>query len=87
MCLWNEPPQVSDRVVFAEFDWKYPNFLKYKKGEWGVNILLFNYTNDLALGSVETIFWKSVCMCLWNEPPQLSQGVVFANLSENTTIC
>ena len=54
--LWNKPPQVSERVAFAEFEWKYYIYLSIKTGDWGLNILLFNYWNDLALGSVETYF-------------------------------
>ena len=53
-CVWNEPPQVSERVVFAEFEWKYHNFLNIKTGESNLKILLFNYWKDLALGSAET---------------------------------
>ena len=41
---------------FAEFEWKYHNFLKMKTGEWDLEILLFDYWHDLALGSVETCF-------------------------------
>ena len=53
-CLWKEFPEVFERVVFVEFDWKYHIFLNIKTEEWGLNILLFNYWNDLALDSVET---------------------------------
>ena len=56
MCLWKEPPQVSERVVFAEFDWKYETFLNIKREERELKILMFNYWNDLFLGSVETNF-------------------------------
>ena len=54
--LWNEPPQFSERVAFAEFQWKYHIFLNIKKGELYLKILLFNYWIDLVLGSVETNF-------------------------------
>ena len=53
-CLWKESPEVFERVVFVEFDRKYHIFLNIKTEEWGLNILLFNYWNDLALDSVET---------------------------------
>ena len=54
--LWSKPPQVSERVAFAEFAWKYYIYLSIKTGDWGLKVLLFNYWNDLALGSVETYF-------------------------------
>ena len=54
--LWNKPLQVSERVAFAEFEWKYYIYLSVKTGDWSLKILLFNYWNDLALGSVETYF-------------------------------
>ena len=41
-CLRNEPPQVCESVVFAEFEWKYHNFLKIKTGEWDVKFLSLN---------------------------------------------
>ena len=47
---------MSERVFFAEFEWKYHNFLNVKEGKCELKILLFNYWNDLALGSVETFF-------------------------------
>ena len=55
-CVWNGPPRVFERVVFAEFGWKYHNFLKIKTEEWDLKILLFDYWHDLTLGSVETCF-------------------------------
>ena len=55
-CLWKEPPQVSESVVFAEFEEKIPRFFKSKTGELDLKILKFNYWNDLVLGSVETCF-------------------------------
>ena len=55
-CLWKEPLQVSERVVFAEFDWNYHTFLNIKKDEWDLTILLFNYWNDLVSGLVEAYF-------------------------------
>ena len=54
MCLWKKPLQVSERVVFAEFDWKCHILLNIKKEEWDRKIFLFNYWNDLLLGPVET---------------------------------
>ena len=39
---------------FADFDWKYHIFFNIKTEERDLKILLFNYWNDLALGSVET---------------------------------
>ena len=63
--LWKEPPQVSERVIFAEFDWKYHIFLNIKTDEWDLKILLFNYWNDLVLGSVETYFSEiNACVSL-----------------------
>ena len=76
--VWDEPSQVSERVVFAQCQWKHNSFLNIKTGEWYLKILLFDYWKDLALGSLETCSWKSVHTCLWNEPPQLSERVVFA---------
>ena len=32
-----------ERVVFAEFDWKYHIFLNIKSEEWDLKVLLFNY--------------------------------------------
>ena len=51
-----ESLQVSKRVAFVEFDWKYYIFLNTKMEEWHLKTLLFLYWNDLALGSVETSF-------------------------------
>ena len=34
---------MSERVVFAEFDWKYHIFLNIKSEEWDLKVLLFNY--------------------------------------------
>ena len=63
--LWKETPQVSESVVVAIFDWKCHIFLNRKTDDWGWKILLFNYWNDLALGSVETNFLEgSVYMCI-----------------------
>ena len=42
-CLWTEPPQVSESVIFAEFEQKYNNFLKIETGEWDLKPLIFNY--------------------------------------------
>ena len=82
-CLWNEPPQVSESVVFAEFEEKIPRFFKSKTGELDLKILKFNYWNDFVLGSVETCFWKPVLKFLWNEPSQVSERLVFAELDWN----
>ena len=51
-----EKSQVSERFVFAEFDWKYHIFLNINTEEWELKTLLFNYWNDIFLGSVETYF-------------------------------
>ena len=56
MCLWKEPPQVSERFVFPKFDWEYHILLKIKTEEWDLKLLLFNYWNNLFLGSVKTYF-------------------------------
>ena len=56
MCLWKEPTQVSEGVVLAEFGGKYHIFLNIKTEEWNLQIFLFNYWNDLPLGSVGTYF-------------------------------
>ena len=29
-CPWNYPPQVSERSVFDEFEWKYHKFIQYR---------------------------------------------------------
>ena len=55
-CLSKEPPQVFQRVIFAEFDWKFHIFLNIKAEECDLRLLWFNYWNDLVLGSVETYF-------------------------------
>ena len=55
-CLWKEPLQVSERFVFAEFDWTYHIFWNVKTEEWDLKGLLFNHWNDLFLGSVKTYF-------------------------------
>ena len=47
---------MSEKLVFAEFEWKYYIFLSIKMGEWDLNILLFNYWNDFVLGLVEIYF-------------------------------
>ena len=52
-CLWKEPPEACERVVFVECDWKYHVFLNIKTEEWDQNISLFIYWNGLVLGSVE----------------------------------
>ena len=57
-CFWNEPSQVSDRVAFAELEWKYYSFWSIKARERDLKIFLFNYCNDLVLSSVETYFVK-----------------------------
>ena len=54
--VWNEPLQFSEKVAFAEFWWKDHNFLNMQTGELGPTISLFNYWNDLVLGSEETCF-------------------------------
>ena len=48
--------EMSERVFFHEFDWKYHIFLNIKTEEWDPKILLLNYWNDLVLGSAETNF-------------------------------
>ena len=40
--LWNKPSQISKRIAFAEFEWKYHNFLEMKTGECDLKLLLFN---------------------------------------------
>ena len=55
-CLRNEPSQLPERVVFAEFEWICQNFLNIKTGEWDLNVLLSNYWKDLVLVSGETYF-------------------------------
>ena len=55
-CSWNQPIQVSDRVIFCEIEWTYHCFSHIKKGKWHLKIFWFNYWKDLALGSVETVF-------------------------------
>ena len=60
MFLWKKLPQVAQRVVFAEFDWKYHAFLNIKTEVWDLKILLFIYWNHVFLGSIETYFLE-VC--------------------------
>ena len=55
-CFWNEPPQLSERVVFAKFEWKHHKFWNIKTSEGDLQILLLKYRNDLVLGTVETYF-------------------------------
>ena len=47
---------MCERIVFAEFKWKYHNFLNKKTGELDLKILLFNYWNDLVWSWLETYF-------------------------------
>ena len=42
-CLSKEPPQVFQRVIFAEFDWKFHIFLNIKAEECDLRLLWFNY--------------------------------------------
>ena len=53
-CLWNEPLQFSEKVAFAEFEWKDHNFLNIKTGEWDLTILLFSNWNYIVLDALET---------------------------------
>ena len=46
--VWNESLQVSEKVGFAQFDWKYYKLLNIKTGEWDLRILLFTYWNELG---------------------------------------
>ena len=39
-CRWNEPLQISERVVFDEFDWKYYFSLNRKTDEWDLKFFL-----------------------------------------------
>ena len=65
--------RISERVAFAEFEWKYRCFWNIKKGEWDLKILFFNYWNDFTLGSIETyflqvvayVFLKRTTECVW----------------------
>ena len=87
-CLWKEPPCVFERVVFAEFDWKYHIFLKMKMEEWDRKILLSNYWNDLALGSVETYFFEvTAYMCLKGATAGVLRGSFLVNLTGYVTFC
>ena len=64
-CLWNEPLQVCEKVALAEFDWKVHNFLNIKTGEWDLTISVFNYWNNLVLGSLKTYFHEvAAYLCL-----------------------
>ena len=48
---------MSERVLFVEFEWKYHNFLNIKTGNCYLK-LLFDYWNDLVLGSIEAYFME-----------------------------
>ena len=64
-CLWNEPLQFSEKVAFAEFEWKDHNFLNIKTGEWDLTILLFSNWNYIVLDALETYIHEvSAYVCL-----------------------
>ena len=69
---------MSERVVFAELDWKYDIFWNIKTEEWALKLLLFDDVHDLVLGTVEIFFLKSVHTCLQKEPPSVFERVIFA---------
>ena len=81
-CLWTETPQVSESVIFAEFEQKYNNFLKIETGEWDLKPLIFNYWNDFIIGSVQTCFLK---VGAYVSLKQASVGHFVLNLTENVT--
>ena len=69
-CHWNEPAEVSERVAFTAFEWKYHCFRNIKMGEWYLPLLLFNYWNSPGLGSIETYFLEFcayVSLKMWND--------------------
>ena len=41
---------------FSELEWKYYIYFSIETREWDLKILLFNYQNNLDLGSLETHF-------------------------------
>ena len=38
-CLWDEPPQVSERFVFREFEWKHHSFFNMQTRNWDLKSL------------------------------------------------
>ena len=69
--------EVSEKVGFAELEWKHHNFFNIKTGEWDLRILLFNYWNDFVLDSLETYIHEVGASFVWKEPPRVSESVVF----------
>ena len=56
---------MCERIVFAEFDWKYHIFWSRTTEELNRKVSLFNYWTDLVLGSVQTYFLEtSLYVCL-----------------------
>ena len=53
--------------------------------EWDLKILLFLYFDDVALGSVETPFWKADHTCLWTSHHRCLRGSFLLNLTGNFT--
>ena len=55
----------------GRFCWVWVKISHFFKQNWDLRSLLLNYGSDLIL-------WKSVLTCLWNEPRQVSESVIFA---------
>ena len=56
---------MSEKVVFVELDLEYDIFWNINTKELNLKILLFNYWNNLALGSLETcILEVGTYLCL-----------------------
>ena len=52
-------------------------YVSLKLAAAGPKSLLFYSWNRLVLGYKETYFWNLVQTCLWNETPQVFEGVSF----------
>ena len=60
---------------FAEIELKHQNFLNIKSGAWDLKILLFDFWNDIALGSAEIYFLEvGACVSLEQATTGLWEG-------------
>ena len=57
--MWKKPSQVRERVVFAEFDWKFQFFWNLETEQQDLKFLYLNYWSDLLLGSVQAYFLEA----------------------------
>ena len=68
MCLWNEPPQVSEMVVSSEFEWKYHVFLSMKTGILLLNSYLGLNVKIFSGGPCIRVSETSLSKCLGGSP-------------------